>query len=91
VHARVSNVSNVAQRERKQSRGRKPAQHGATPLLPRSVRDDDDEEDRTLRTVRNKGCLLEEIRAILPYRSKGAVQVRYTTKLENVMECDYGK
>jgi hypothetical protein len=38
------------------------------------------EEDTTLRTMRNDGCSWEEIHAALPHRSKGTIQVRYSTK-----------
>jgi hypothetical protein len=40
------------------------------------------EEDATLLNMRNEGCSWEDIHAALPHRSKGTVQVRYSTKLK---------
>jgi hypothetical protein len=39
------------------------------------------QEDHRLRMMRDKGCSWEEIHAALPHRSKGTIQVRYSTKL----------
>ena len=40
------------------------------------------EEDATLRKMKKKGNSWEEIHAALPHRSKGTLQVRYSTKLK---------
>jgi hypothetical protein len=40
------------------------------------------EEDATLVQMKNDGCSWEEIRAALPGRSKGTIQVRYSTKFK---------
>jgi hypothetical protein len=40
------------------------------------------EEDATLLKMRNEGCSWEDIHAALPHRSKGTIQVRYSTKLK---------
>lgn len=40
------------------------------------------EEDTTLLKMRNKGCSWEDIHAALLHRSKGTIQVRYSTKLK---------
>jgi hypothetical protein len=40
------------------------------------------EEDATLLKMRNEGCLWEDIHAALSHRSKGTIQVCYSTKLK---------
>jgi hypothetical protein len=40
------------------------------------------EEDAALLKMRNEGCSWEDIHAALPHRSKGTIQVRYSTKLK---------
>jgi hypothetical protein len=39
-------------------------------------------EDATLLKTRNEACSWEDIHAALPHRSKGTIQVRYSTKLK---------
>jgi hypothetical protein len=41
------------------------------------------DEDATLRKMKKKGHSWEEIHAALPHRSKGALQVRYSTKVKD--------
>ena len=41
------------------------------------------EEDATLRKMKKKGHSWEEIHAALPHRSKGTIQVRYSTKVKD--------
>jgi hypothetical protein len=40
------------------------------------------EEDEVVRRMRRKGCSWDEIQRKLPHRSKGTIQVRYSTKLK---------
>jgi hypothetical protein len=40
------------------------------------------EEDATVLKMKRDGCPWEEIHAALPHRSKGTIQVRYSTKLK---------
>jgi hypothetical protein len=39
-------------------------------------------EEATLREMKEAGCSWDEIHAALPHRSKGTLQVRYSTKLK---------
>ncbi|KAF2181503.1 hypothetical protein K469DRAFT_691982 [Zopfia rhizophila CBS 207.26] len=41
------------------------------------------EEDETLRSIRENGHSWDEIHGALPHRTKGTIQVRYSTKLKN--------
>ena len=55
----------------------------STGLRPQIKRDRwKTEEDTTVLEMRNDGCSWKDIHAVLPHRSIGTIQVRYSTKLK---------